>query len=37
MDEEAVRLIEFEATFQALVRVVQVIDSLTTEILSIVR
>jgi flagellar hook-associated protein 1 FlgK len=37
MDEEAVRLMEFEATFQALVRVVQVVDSLTTEILSIVR
>ena len=37
LNEEAVRLLEFQQAFQAQIRVIQVIDSLTTEILSLVR
>ena len=37
LNEEAVRLIEFQQAFQAQTRVIQVIDSLATEILGLVR
>ena len=37
LNEEAVRLLEFQQAFQAQIRVIQVIDSLATEILSLVR
>ena len=37
LNEEAVRLLELQQAFQAQIRVIQVIDSLATEILSLVR
>ncbi len=37
INEEAIRLLEFQRAFQALTRVIQVIDSLITEVLGLVR